>query len=279
MTSCHCQLLGDPVRPENICGTALDACCMRLPGAIAAASVVGAAALVTVFLSAASSYSGSEHSTLLVHTAATGMGASGSKKASGWGELNRAKPTQSAGNMAVFGAGCYWGTEAFMVREFKGALTKTAVGFMGPPGSKPNPSYHEVCSGTTGHVEVLAVEFDPAQVSYEQLVRHFFTFHDPTTKDRQGNDVGTQYASVIFVANEEQREVADKVIKELDARLAAGAIKFSRRPFANKTVTTHVADASTFYAAHEEHQRYLEANPSGYCNHGIRFKWEEQPKL
>jgi len=200
------------------------------------------------------------------------MGAKGSKD-SGWAELNHAKPAE-ASNMAVFGAGCYWGTEAFMVKKFKGALTKTAVGFMGPKGAKEDPSYSEVCSGSTGHVEVLAVTFDPEQVTYEDLVRHFFTFHDPTTRNRQGNDVGPQYASVIFVSDDAQREVANKVIAELNERLEAGTVQFTGRgAFQNKEVTTHVTAAATFYAAHEEHQRYLEANPNGYCNHGIRFKW------
>mmetsp|Transcript_15874 Transcript_15874/g.44376 ORF Transcript_15874/g.44376 Transcript_15874/m.44376 type:complete len:277 (-) Transcript_15874:207-1037(-) len=205
------------------------------------------------------------------------MGNAFQKTKSNWQSLDGKNPDEQT---AIFGAGCYWGTEAYMVKKFGdaasgGALEATAVGFMGSSSAKANPSYDEVCSGRTGHVEVLAVKFNPNKVSYRELVKHFFTFHDPTTPNRQGNDVGPQYASVMFTTTEEQKAIATEVKKELEAKLSAGDIKFKGRGgFQAKTVSTQIVPATTFYAAHEEHQRYLESNPTGYCNHGIRFEWD-----
>eukprot|EP01004_Peranema_trichophorum_P009833 NODE_8584_length_665_cov_39.234317_g7959_i0.p1 GENE.NODE_8584_length_665_cov_39.234317_g7959_i0~~NODE_8584_length_665_cov_39.234317_g7959_i0.p1 ORF type:complete len:172 (+),score=24.65 NODE_8584_length_665_cov_39.234317_g7959_i0:62-577(+) len=168
---------------------------------------------------------------------------------------------------ATFGAGCYWGTEKFFRKAFQ--LSSAAVGFMG--GSVENPIYKNVCSGNTGHVEVCHLEFDPSTISYRDLVRHFFSFHDPTTFDRQGNDAGDQYASVIFYHNEEQKRVAEEVKRELQELLTAGKVT----SFERKEVITSIRPASTFYPAHEEHQLYLEKNPGGYCNHRFRFKWDQ----
>eukprot|EP00613_Pedinella_sp_CCMP2098_P009036 CAMPEP_0171659782 /NCGR_PEP_ID=MMETSP0990-20121206/43835_1 /TAXON_ID=483369 /ORGANISM="non described non described, Strain CCMP2098" /LENGTH=187 /DNA_ID=CAMNT_0012241419 /DNA_START=68 /DNA_END=631 /DNA_ORIENTATION=- len=183
---------------------------------------------------------------------------------------------------ATLGAGCYWGTENYVKNTWgkDGSVTRSAVGFMGGAGA--NPSYDAVCSGRTGHVEVLDVDLaDPKgagpAVVYENLIRYFFQFHDPTTMNRQGNDAGTQYASVIFVYDEEQRRIATKVKGELQAHLDAGRLKAG---FAGKTVSTTIVGAMPFYAAHNSHQDYLQKNPGGYCNHRIRFKaWPAVPEL
>lgn len=179
----------------------------------------------------------------------------------------------SINNTVALGAGCYWGTEKFVKKDFEkrfpGSVASGQVGFMSPdPNAKANPTYREVCSGVTGYVEVLNVELsDPAQ-HFEELVRFFFMFHDPTTEDRQGNDVGTQYASVIFTNGEEQKRIATKVAAELQDHIDAKKIK----RYANPKVMTKIVAANTFVAAHAEHQAYLEKNPGGYCNHFYRFK-------
>jgi peptide-methionine (S)-S-oxide reductase len=197
--------------------------------------------------------------------------------------------------LATFGAGCYWGTEkhfkAFAAKH-PGAIADMRVGFMGGPEAAPNPSYEAVCTGRTGHVEALQLRFDPAAVPYDALVAHFFTFHDPTTPNRQareriasalvwvfaapasthavathnqGNDRGTQYASAIFTHTEEQRAVAAKRIGSLQSLLESGSL--SGAGFGARTVATAVRPAGAFYPAEEAHQRYLERNPGGYCNH------------
>jgi peptide-methionine (S)-S-oxide reductase len=133
-------------------------------------------------------------------------------------ESAKAFAAMAEGETLTVGAGCYWGTEKWYAKHFAedwktngdGAVLATAVGFMGPPGVKPNPTYREVCSGTTGHVEVCQIRYDSTKTTYEDLVSHLFTFHDPTTANRQGNDVGSQYASVIFTHDETQKETADK---------------------------------------------------------------------
>lgn len=176
---------------------------------------------------------------------------------------------------ACFGAGCYWGTEKFFKSDFgvktftgSGKVVSGKVGFMGPPTAKPNPTYREVCTGTTQQVEVYDLTFDGDEKTYEDLCKHFFMFHDPTTKDRQGNDRGTQYASAIFCYDDKQKAIATKVKNELQDLLKAGKVN----GYADKTVTTAILDATIFYPAHEEHQEYLDKNPWGYCNHGYRFK-------
>jgi len=176
---------------------------------------------------------------------------------------------------ATLGAGCYWGTEKYVQTFGKkqgGAVTRTAVGFMGPQGSKANPRYSEVCGGRTGHVEVLDCDLaDPDGVGkdtvYRALLRHFFMFHDPTTTNKQGNDVGTQYASVIFVHDSEQHRIAEAVKAELQALVTSGRVRYS-----GKAVTTAIAGATTFYPAHQGHQNYLSKHRGGYCNHFMRFR-------
>jgi peptide-methionine (S)-S-oxide reductase len=150
-----------------------------------------------------------------------------------------------------------------------GSIKSGKVGFMTAiPNAAPNPSYREVCSGSTGYVEVYDCEFDGDETTYEEMVKHFYKFHDPTTMNRQGNDCGTQYASAIFCYDDKQMEIAKKVTEELEAHVKAGAIKL----YQGNTVKTAITREAPFYAAEEDHQEYLEKNPWGYCNHGYRFK-------
>mmetsp|Transcript_24336 Transcript_24336/g.44023 ORF Transcript_24336/g.44023 Transcript_24336/m.44023 type:complete len:146 (+) Transcript_24336:250-687(+) len=135
------------------------------------------------------------------------------------------------------------------------------------PNGMENPTYRQVCSGSTGHVEVLEVELNDPENHFEELCRFFFMFHDPTTLNRQGNDVGTQYASYIFCGDEEQIRIANNVKGELQAAVDAGKVKY-----ASNKVETQIGPMTTFYPAHEEHQEYLMKNPNGYCNHRMRFK-------
>jgi len=151
---------------------------------------------------------------------------------------------------ALFGAGCFWGVEHFF-REVPGVI-EAISGYAG--GTTQKPSYRQVCSGTTNHAEVVEVTFDPAKVSYERLVDLFFKMHDPTTLNRQGPDVGTQYRSVIFASSPEQKKVAQARIAELTAAHAF------RRP-----IVTTVEDAVPFWPAEDYHQRYFEKN-GGSCH-------------
>ena len=152
---------------------------------------------------------------------------------------------------AVLGGGCFWCVEAAF-NQLQG-VQSVVSGYMG--GRVPNPSYEQVCSGKTGHVEVAEITFDPAVISYEDLLEVFFTVHDPTTLNRQGNDVGEQYRSVIFYRDEEQHMTAKKVLAELT----------KKRVFADPIVTT-VEPASMFYTAEQYHQNYLANNPyQPYC--------------
>ena len=151
---------------------------------------------------------------------------------------------------ATFGAGCFWGVEVAF-RNVEG-VTDAAVGYSG--GTLENPSYKDVCSGSTGHAEVVEVEFDPALVSYEQLLDVFWENHDPTQLNRQGPDVGTQYRSAIFYHTPEQKTAAEESKRRLDE---------SGR-YRNSVVTT-IEPASTFYRAEEYHQRYLEKRGLASC--------------
>jgi peptide-methionine (S)-S-oxide reductase len=156
---------------------------------------------------------------------------------------------------AVLGLGCFWGAE----RVFWQApgVWVTAVGYAG--GSTPNPTYEEVCSGRTGHAEVVLVVFDPKATSYEALLKLFWESHDPTQGMRQGNDVGTQYRSAIYTFSPEQLQTAEASREMYQSRLdAAGLGK----------ITTEIADAPTFYFAEDYHQQYLAKNPHGYCGLG-----------
>ena len=157
---------------------------------------------------------------------------------------------------AMFGLGCFWGAERFYWK-LDGVYT-TAVGYAG--GYTPNPSYEEVCSGRTGHNEVVFVVFDPAVVSYDELLRIFWEVHDPTQFMGQGNDIGTQYRSEIYVYSSDQRAAAEESLSTYQSRL--GEAGFGE-------ITTTVVDTPMFYFAEPYHQQYLEQNPGGYCNHGF----------
>ena len=134
-----------------------------------------------------------------------------------------------------------------------------------------NPAYKAVCRGDTTHVEVLHIKFDKNVVSYEELVKYLFTFHDATTKDKQGNDRGTQYASTVFYHSEEQRLIAEKVINQVQDLVEEKKIP----KYTGFKVMTNLSKATEFYPAHKEHQEYLLNNPKGYCNHRPRFDWAE----
>jgi peptide-methionine (S)-S-oxide reductase len=156
---------------------------------------------------------------------------------------------------AVFGLGCFWGAE----RKFWQApgVYTTAVGYAG--GITPNPTYEEVCSGLTGHAEVVLVVFDTAATSYEELLRIFWEAHDPTQGMRQGNDVGTQYRSAVYTFSGSQREAAYASKARFQGALAA--VGYGQ-------ITTEIADAGPFYYAEDYHQQYLAKNPFGYCGLG-----------
>jgi len=156
---------------------------------------------------------------------------------------------------AIFGLGCFWGAEkAFWQID---GVYLTAVGYAG--GHTPNPTYHEVCSGRTGHNEVVLVVYDPKTVSYETLVKAFFEAHDPTQGMRQGNDVGTQYRSGIYVADDRQRQAA---------LAAKAAYETALKTKGYGPVTTEIVDRPPFYFAEDYHQQYLAKNPHGYCGLG-----------
>ncbi len=156
---------------------------------------------------------------------------------------------------AVFGLGCFWGAEkAFW--QLPGVYS-TAVGYAG--GVTPNPTYEEVCSGMTGHTEVVLVVFDPQVVSYETLLKTFWEGHDPTQGMRQGNDVGTQYRSAIYCVTPEQRRLAEASRDAYQRALSAARYG---------PITTEIVDAPEFYYAEDYHQQYLAKNPWGYCGHG-----------
>jgi peptide-methionine (S)-S-oxide reductase len=156
---------------------------------------------------------------------------------------------------AVFALGCFWGAE----RRFwqtEGVFT-TAVGYSG--GYTPNPTYEEVCTGQTGHAEAVLVIYDPKILSYDNLLRIFWESHDPTQGMRQGNDVGTQYRSVVFAANEMQRAAAERSREAYQQELTAAGYG---------QITTEIRTVSEFYYAEEYHQQYLAKNPGGYCGLG-----------
>jgi len=157
---------------------------------------------------------------------------------------------------AIFGMGCFWGAERKFWQAGEGVYV-TAVGYAG--GSTPNPTYHETCSGQTGHTEAVLVVFDPGKISYEQLLQLFWENHDPTQGMRQGNDVGTQYRSAIFATTPEQLEIAEASAKRFGAALKAKGYG---------PITTEIASAGPFYFAEDYHQQYLAKNPGGYCGLG-----------
>jgi len=164
-------------------------------------------------------------------------------------------PFPSDTRTAVFGMGCFWGAER-LFWQLDG-VHATAAGYSG--GYTPNPTYEEVCTGRTGHAEVVLVVFRPQQISYEQLLKVFWENHDPTQGMRQGNDVGTQYRSAVYWADEQQRAAAEASAKSYQAALAESGLG---------PITTEFAQAGPFYYAETYHQQYLHKNPMGYCGIG-----------
>lgn len=160
-----------------------------------------------------------------------------------------------ASEKATFAAGCFWGVEEFF-RKLPG-VTTTKVGYAG--GQEKNPTYDEVSEGKTGHAEALELQFEPEKISYEKLLDYFFKIHDPTTPNRQGNDIGPQYRSVIFFHSESQKKTAEDFKKKVEK---SGAWK--------APIVTEIKKAEIFYPAEEYHQKYLVKNPGGYDNHFLR---------
>jgi peptide-methionine (S)-S-oxide reductase len=168
---------------------------------------------------------------------------------------NIKQPAAGGLEVAVFGLGCFWGAER-KFWQIPGVVT-TAVGYAG--GFTPNATYEEVCSGHTGHTEVVRVVYDPGKVSYEALLKTFWESHDPTQGMRQGGDIGTQYRSAIYTTTAAQHKVA-----EASRRSYQEALTKAHRA----TITTEIRDAPEFYYAEEYHQQYLAKNPNGYCGLG-----------
>jgi len=156
---------------------------------------------------------------------------------------------------AVLAGGCFWGVEE-LLRKLPG-VTTTTVGYTG--GHTKNPTYQDICTGSTGHAEAVEVEFDPKQITFDEVLDFFFRLHDPTTLNRQGNDIGTQYRSAIFVMNQNQRDQAQKAIERAQN---SGRWK--------KPITTTIEPFTVFFAAEDYHQNYLQKNPDGYNCHYVR---------
>ncbi len=177
---------------------------------------------------------------------------------------NEKAPAGANTDTATFGTGCFWCTEA-LFQELKGVV-KVTSGYMG--GTVPNPSYEEVCTGTTGHAECLQIVYDPAVISYDELLEAFWESHDPTTLNRQGNDIGTQYRSAIFYHTEEQHQKAEHYKAELNKQ---GAYP--------NPIVTEITAATTFYPAEDYHQNYYNDHGSQpYCYLVIRPKVEKFEK-
>ena len=165
---------------------------------------------------------------------------------------------QNGKELATLGGGCFWCLEAVYL-EMKG-IEKVVSGYCG--GTVPNPTYYQICEGDTGHAEVVQLTFDPREVSYKDILKVFFTIHDPTTLNRQGADVGTQYRSVIFYHSQEQKVIAEETIKELTAE------KIWDNP-----IVTQIAPLDVFYVAEDYHQEYFAQNPyQPYCQYVVAPK-------
>jgi peptide-methionine (S)-S-oxide reductase len=165
-------------------------------------------------------------------------------------------PWPEGHELAVLGMGCFWGAERILW-QLEGVWT-TFVGYAG--GTTPNPSYREVCTGMTGHAEVAVAVFDPAVISFEQVLAPFWEQHDPTQVMRQGNDVGTQYRSIILVSGEAQERTAQASLERYQTALSAAG---------HGEIATTIEPLGALYHAEEEHQQYLAKHPGGYCNHGF----------
>ncbi|GFM86439.1 peptide methionine sulfoxide reductase MsrA [Pseudomonas cichorii] len=164
-------------------------------------------------------------------------------------------PFSGTVEFAIFGMGCFWGAERRLWQQ--PGVVSTAVGYAG--GMTPNPTYEEVCSGLTGHSEVVLVVYEPEEISYESLLKTFWEAHNPTQGMRQGNDIGTQYRSVIYCTKPEQLDAAKASEKAFQAELSKAGLG---------EITTEIDQAPTFYYAEAYHQQYLAKNPQGYCGLG-----------
>ena len=169
----------------------------------------------------------------------------------------KAETMNESTQKATFAGGCFWGMEKYF-SKIPGVIS-TRVGYTG--GHVKNPSYEEVCTGTTGHAEAIEISYDTAKLNYEDLLEFFFRHHDPTTLDRQGPDIGTQYRSAIFTYSPEQEALARK------AKAALDNAKIFHSP-----IVTEIVPAKEFYAAEDYHQKYLEKNPHGYCSLQVQSK-------
>lgn len=170
-------------------------------------------------------------------------------------EKKRKEKTMKNIEVATFAGGCFWGMEE-IIRKIPGVV-ETNVGYTG--GSVENPNYELVKLGTTNHAEAVEIKFDPQKVSFKTLLDYFFRMHDPTTLNRQGNDIGTQYRSAIFYHTPEQKLTAEQTIKEIEAKKRW-----------NKPIVTQIIPAGTFYLAEDYHQDYLQKHPNGYTCHWLR---------
>ncbi|MES2676831.1 MAG: peptide-methionine (S)-S-oxide reductase MsrA [Pseudomonadota bacterium] len=174
-------------------------------------------------------------------------------------EAKTTKSTELKYQKAILAGGCFWGMQE-LFRKVDGVV-KTRVGYAG--GKIANPNYKLVSSGLTGYAESIELTFDPNKISYEKILKFFFTIHDPTTQDRQQNDVGSQYRSAIFYLNDEQKTIAQNVVSQANK---SGVFK--------SAVVTQIEKAGEFYEAEAEHQDYLEKNPYGYTCHFVRNDWK-----
>lgn len=165
-------------------------------------------------------------------------------------------PWPEGHEIAVLGMGCFWGAERILWQL--GGVTTTFVGYAG--GHTPNPTYREVCTGQTGHAEVAVAVFDPAVITFETVLAPFWEQHDPTQAMRQGNDIGTQYRSIVLTSGSEQERVARASLARYQESLDA---------IGHGRITTTIGPLGALYHAEEEHQQYLAKNPGGYCNHGF----------
>ncbi|KAF8652505.1 hypothetical protein AX16_004378 [Volvariella volvacea WC 439] len=178
--------------------------------------------------------------------------------------MSSAGPTE----IATFASGCFWGVEHIFLKHFppsenKGILN-TRVGYTGGNPIVKNPTYKQVCSGATDHAEAVRIEFDPKIVSYDELVEFFYRTHDPTTVNRQGGDIGTQYRSAIFIHTPTQQQIAERVTAEVQAK------HFTPK---GKTIVTEIIEAGEWWDAEDYHQHYLFKNPSGYQCPTHRLWW------
>ncbi|KAJ3112011.1 Peptide-methionine (S)-S-oxide reductase [Phlyctochytrium bullatum] len=186
----------------------------------------------------------------------------GAMESKGQGPGKTGFAPQPGKELAAFGAGCFWGVEKAFARKFKGKGVEMMVGYCG--GTLESPSYRQVCNGFTGHAEAVQVRYDPNAVTFKELTDFFFRMHDPTTKNRQGNDMGSQYRSAVFYTTDAQKETAEQVLQR------------SQTYFGRAKIQTTIEPMGEFWKAEDYHQDYLTANPHGYeCPTHFERSWEK----